>query len=138
MATNPFERFLVARRGELLGMTARNDFSILPAKFQKKRGPSRLQTDAARRQGRGGELISPRHRTRSNGEHGDRAAPARRECEDRECGRSPSGRSFAATFLPAAPVRALPGGAARASCESKPRPAKLDPAHAQTRIDTAS
>src|SRR5947208_3046164 len=107
MARNPFERFLVAGRGGLLGMKARNVFSILRAKFQKKRGPSRLQTDAARRQGRGGGLISPRHRTRSNREHGDRAAPARRECEDRECGRSPSGRSFAATFLPAAPVRAL-------------------------------
>src|SRR5437870_12151433 len=110
MVRNPFERFLAAGRGELLGMTARNVFSIPPAKFQKKRGPSRLQTGAARRQGRGGGLISPHHRTRSNREHGDRAAPARRKCEDRECGRSPSGRSFAATFLPATPVPALPGG----------------------------
>src|SRR5437879_4830657 len=120
MERNPFERFLAAGRGELLGMTARNVFSIPPAKFQKKRGPSRLQTGAARRQGRGGGLISPHHRTRSNREHGDRAAPARRECEDRECGRSPSGRSFAATFLPATPVRALPGGEiGRASCRER-------------------
>src|SRR3989442_13440809 len=122
MERNPFERFLVARRGGLLGMKARNVFSILRAKFQKKRGPSRLQTEVALRQGRGGELISPRHRTRSNREHGDRAAPARPEWEDPDCGRNPSGRSIAATYLPAAPVTPPPRGEARGRCAAQARP----------------
>src|SRR2546422_1384110 len=110
MERNSFERFLVARRGELLGMTARNVFIILRAKFQKKRGLSRLQTDAARRQGRGGELISPRHETRSIGDHGDQAHPPRAESKNGEWGKSPSGRPFAATFLPPTPLPPLPGG----------------------------
>src|SRR3989454_12672307 len=100
MERNSFERFLAARRGELLGMAARNVFSILRAKFQKKRGLSRLQTDGARRQGRGGGLICPRHRTRSNREHGDRAAPARCGCGGCEGGGRRYARAFYPHFLP--------------------------------------